>query len=164
MNIERLQRMRSQHLALKCVTVPVLLAVQRQHLCIADPNAFGSVRGNGKHPRFEDVAAGPFEQTGIAFLPEDRLEDFARPLLLDYVGLDVLVTDPHAKPRDRGIGRQREMEDSLQLSRRVIHKRLLDHGARNLIANVHGDPMVADRQRRIATVDPGHQRSHGLAG
>ena len=51
----------------------------------------------------EDVAARPFEQARIALLAQDRLVDLAGPLLLDDVGLDQLVADPHAEAGDRRV-------------------------------------------------------------
>ena len=99
---------------------------------------------------------------GSRLLAEDRLVDLAGPLLLDHVGLDQLVADPHAEAGDRGVLRQREVEHALQPAVGVVDERFLDDGAGDLVADVDRHLVVADRQRHVAAVDLGHQRADRL--
>ena len=103
-----------EHLALQGVAVAIAVALERQHLRVGDLDALLGVRGDRKDAGLEDVAARPFQQARVALLAQDRLVDFAGPLLLDDVGLDQLVADPHAEAGDRGVLRQREIEDAFE--------------------------------------------------
>ena len=121
---------------------------------------FSEMRFDREHAGLEDVAARPFQQAGIALLAQDRLVDLAGPLLLDDVGLDQLVADPHAEAADRGVLRQREMEHAFQPAVGVVDERFLDRRAGDLVADVDGDLVIADRQRHVAAVGQlGDQRA-----
>ena len=111
------QRMLLEQLALQCVAVAVAVALERQHLRVADLDPLFAVGGDRKDAGLEDVAARPFEQAGVAPFAQDGLVDFAGALLLDDVGLDELVADPHAEAGDRGVLRQREVEDAFEDAR-----------------------------------------------
>ena len=117
---------------------------------------------NGEDPRLEDIAARPFQQTGVAPFAQDGLVDLPRTLFLHHVGFHQLTVNPHAKARDRSILRQGKVEDALQCALRVVDKGLLDDGAGNLIADVDGDLVVAQRQRQIAAFNRGDQGPHGF--
>ena len=114
-NIDRefAQRVLPQHLALQRIAVTVTAVFQRQHLGIGNLHPFFRMGEDGEHPGLEDVAAGPFQQAGIAPLAQNRLVDFACPLLFDHIGLNQFAVDPHPEARDRGILRQGEVEHSL---------------------------------------------------
>ena len=98
---------------------------------------------------------------GSRFL-QDGFVDFPRSLLLDDVGLDEVVADPHAEAGDRGVGRQREMEDPFERLLGVVDERFLDDGAGDLVANIDGDLVVADGERHIAAIDKGDEGAEGF--
>ena len=112
------QRVLLQQLALQGVAVAVAVALERQHLRVGDLDPLLGVRRDREDAGLEDVAAGPFEQARVALLAQDRLVDLAGPLLLDDVGLDQLVADPHAEAGDRRVLRQREVEHAFELAGR----------------------------------------------
>ncbi|MGC4002235.1 MAG: hypothetical protein QM811_03450 [Pirellulales bacterium] len=43
-------------------------------------------------------------------------------MLLNDIGFDQFIADPHAKAADRGILRQREMKDTFEPRSRVVDK------------------------------------------
>jgi hypothetical protein len=118
---------------------------------------------NGIDPRLENVAARPFQETRIALLAENRLVDLAGPLLFDDVGFHELVSDPHPKAADRGISRQREVEDAFEPLAGVVDERLLDRRAGDLVADFDRNLVIADGERDFAAVDIGHQRAERFA-
>jgi len=117
-----------------------------------------------EHPRLEHVAARPLEQARVLPVAQDVLVDGARALLLDDVGLDQFVADPHAETADRGVAGQREEELSLESAVGRVDERLLDRGAGDLVVDLDGHLVVADVQRHVAAVDLGDQRTHPLVG
>ncbi len=44
----------------------------------------------------------------------------------------------------------------------MINEGFLDHGSGDLVADIDGDLVVADRKRHVASVDLGHQRAERL--
>ena len=157
------QRVEAQHLALQRVAVTVAAVAVGQDLRVGDLDAFFGVAEDREHPRFEEVAAGPFQQAGVAFLAQDGLVDLTRALLLDHVGLDQFAVDPHAEAGDRRVLRQREVEHALEARAGVVDEGLLDGGARDLVTDVDGDLVETDGQRRVAAIDLGDQLPHRLA-
>ena len=104
---------------------------------------------NRKHAGFEEIAAGPFQQAGVALFAQNGFVNFPGTLFFDHVGFDQIVADPHAETADRRILRQREIENPFPARRSVIDERFLDRGAGNLIANLDVDLVVADRKRLV---------------
>src|SRR5262245_3702278 len=125
-----------EHLALEAVAVGVLVAAERQHLGVRDLDALFRAGKDRPDAGGEDVAARPLEQAGVAILAADRLVNLASPLLLDYIGLDQLVADPHTEAGNRRILRQRKVEDAFELVNRIVDKRFLDHRASDLVADL----------------------------
>ena len=156
------QRVLLEQLALQGVAVAIPAPLERQHLRIGDLDALLRVGGDREDARLEDVAARPFEQPGVAPLAQDRLIDLTGPLLLDDVGLDQVVADPHAEAGDRRVLRQREIEDAFELGVGVVDERFLDDGAGDLIANIDGYLVIADGKRHITAIDECDERSERL--
>ena len=82
------QRLGAQQLAPQAVAVAIAIRPQRQHLRVNDLDPLLRMGLDRKHAGFEQIAAGPFQQAGIALLAQNRLVNFAGPLFLDDVGLD----------------------------------------------------------------------------
>ena len=158
------QRRLLEHLALQGVAVAVTIPAPRQDLGVGDLDPLLGVGLDREHPGLEDVAARPFQQPRVATLAEDRFVDLPGTLLLDDVGLDQFVADPHPEPGDRGVLGQGEIEHALQPALGVVDERLLDHGPGDLVANIDGDLVIADRQRHVAALDLGDQRADRLVG
>ena len=158
------ERVLFQQLALEGVAVAVAVALQRQHLRVGDFDALLRTGRDRVDARFEDVAAGPFEQAGVALLAQDRLVDFAGALLLHDIRFDEVIADPHAETGDGRVLRQREMEHAFEHAVGAVDERFFDHGARDLIADVHGDVVITDRQWHVATVHGGDERAERFGG
>jgi len=97
---ELTQRAAPQQLAAQRVAVPERRPLERQHLRVADADAFLGVREDREDARLEQVAAAPLQQARVLAAAQDVLVDRACALLLDDVGLDQLAADPHAEPAD----------------------------------------------------------------
>ena len=151
-----------EQIALQAVAVAIPIPAQRQHLCVDDFDAFLGERFDRKHAGFEDVSGSPLQQSRIAPFAQDSLVDLPSPLLLDDIGLDEFIADPHTEPGDRRIARQRKMEDAFEPPLRAIDERFFDGGACDLIANLDADFVIADGQRFIAAIDIGDERPNLL--
>ena len=156
------QRVLLQEFALERIAVAVLVPLQRQHLRVRNHDALLGARRDRVDAGFEDVATGPFEQTRVALLAQDRLVNFAGPLLLDDVRFDEFVADPHTETRDRRVRREREMEHPFEHTVRAVDERFLDDGPRDLIADVDRDVVIAHRQWHVPAVDRRDQRPERL--
>src|ERR1700722_18217344 len=153
-----------EHFTLEAIAVAIAIAYKRQDRLIADLDPLLTLGEDREDAGFENIAARPFEQTGIALFAQDRLVNFARPLLLDDIGLNELVSDPHSETGDRCILRQWEVKDALENGIGSVDERLFDDGARDLIADIDRDMVIADRERHVAAIDGGHERAKRLVG
>ena len=161
-DIELPQRMLFEQVALQRVAVAISLAAQRQHLRVSDLHPLFGMRFDRKDTSLEEIAASPFQQTGIASLAQNRLIDFASTLLLKDVRFDQFVTDPHPEPADRSIRRQWKEERSFRASRTMINERFFDHRPRDLVSDIDRHSVISDRQRNVASVDVRDQRTERL--
>jgi hypothetical protein len=90
-------------------------------------------------------AAVEFDSVKQAYDPDDN-----------HVGLDVIVPDPHAEPRNRCVLRQREVKDAFKLIICAIDERFFDRRPRDLVADIDGHLVIADRERHITAIDNSH--------
>ena len=80
---------------------------------------------------------------------DDLLVDGAAVIALGHAAFHEVAIDVHRQPRQRRIGRQREIERPFQPARRVVEIRLIDRGAGEAVLDVNVNVILAQREVRF---------------
>jgi hypothetical protein len=151
------------------------LAVEgRQLLGVAEEDALFLPRLQGEDAHLEGGAVEPFQQGGVLLLVDDALIDLPAVIALDHAAFVEPAIDVHGQARQRGVGRQREVEGAFEPAVRVVEVGLIDGGAGEAVLDVNVHVIfpqgqagllavrVADDEAAARVGAGGHQRAVGI--
>ena len=103
------------------------------------------------------------KQRRVLHAVDDRLEDLAGVLPLGHAPFHEPAVDVHRQPRERGVGRQREIERALQAGRLVVEIGLVDRGPGKTVFDMHVDAVLPQAEPRFLPLRiDRHQAAAGI--
>ncbi len=124
-----------------------VLALDR--LGVLDRHVDTTPRRNREDASAEEATVDVLEETRVFDLPDDRLVDPARLVLLEDLARNFLAADLHLEARDRRSRRQREHVLPFELPRVRVVEGLLDLRLDDRVVDLDIDPMARHLHRKV---------------
>ena len=144
-------------------TILAVAVERRQALRVAEDDALFLPALQREDPHLERAAIDPFQQRRVLHAVDDRVEDLAGVLPLGHAAFHEPAVDVHRQPRQRGVGRQREIKRALQAERLVVEVGLVDRGPGKAVFDMHVDVVLSQAEPRFLSLRiDRHQAAAGI--